>query len=218
MPGIFKNFQHLEFDGDSPIQGQRFKQIDILNLSSNNTYITKINQDISKADAKTDALENSLLQMLGDLTEAKDEDINTAKEDIKTEVKTDISDAVTTVKKEVETDISNAINKEEVSWEKLKTYLPLAKTPKNSSRKKMVNGILGMLVEHGMALDDEVDLRAVVTDKRFETLEALYPLEVSYDAPNGLICNNANGKFSDITIYLHNRSNEDVSFQQFSVI
>lgn len=65
------SYQNINFDSDSAIKGQRFKQVDILNLSSNNSYLTKLNEEITKSDSKVDALESDLLDLKDEIGEAK---------------------------------------------------------------------------------------------------------------------------------------------------
>ncbi len=57
-------------------------------------------------------------------------------------------------------------------------------------------------------LDSEVDNTRTVTNKRIDDLEAGAPLTVSVYAPKGMVC----GRSNTFTVYLKNRSNQDLSF------
>ncbi len=65
------SYQQLSLAGGGVVRGDRNVQVDILNLSSNNAYIKQMNEKITEADAKVDALEQDLQTLHTDLDDAK---------------------------------------------------------------------------------------------------------------------------------------------------
>ncbi|NQZ05582.1 MAG: hypothetical protein HRT35_00335 [Algicola sp.] len=66
------SYQGLRFDFGGDIQGDRNKRLDILNLSSNNAYIGRMNDSINNADKKVDDLKDKINQQLDSLTGGSD--------------------------------------------------------------------------------------------------------------------------------------------------
>lgn len=67
------SYQQLELGSGKVLQGDRTKQIDVLNLSSNNVYITRINERITDTDNRVDQMEDASehdIAALRDSTEA----------------------------------------------------------------------------------------------------------------------------------------------------
>ncbi|ROS01782.1 concanavalin A-like lectin/glucanase superfamily protein [Sinobacterium caligoides] len=63
-------YKGMKFDGGGEIKGDRLKQVDILNLSSNNPYIENINRSVIDANKKVDLIESRLLEDIGKISVA----------------------------------------------------------------------------------------------------------------------------------------------------
>jgi microcystin-dependent protein len=68
--------------------------------------------------------------------------------------------------------------------------------------------LISLLVQHGIELDNEVDLKSQAYNSKFETLEALYPLALSCETPTGMVVNQS----SSLSVFLYNRSDQELAF------
>ncbi|ROS05145.1 concanavalin A-like lectin/glucanase superfamily protein [Sinobacterium caligoides] len=153
-------YQNAQFVAGGNVHGDRFKQVDILNLADNNAYVRQVSEKVAKTNSFVDGVEFELKNQVDKLksymlADSKEEKIGY------------VADAASNSGKL--TDFVEAIN---------------------------------LLVQHGINLDNEVDLRATMYESKFDALERLYPLAVSLGAPQSVVCDD----FSDISIFIFNRS------------
>ena len=78
-----------------------------------------------------------------------------------------------------------------------------------------ITDAVGLLVGHAKALDAELDLKTTYNEAKFETLEALYPLQISSRTPAGCMVGNT---LTTLEISLYNRLSSPVTFFNGSVI
>ena len=78
-----------------------------------------------------------------------------------------------------------------------------------------ITDAVGLLVGHAKALDAELDIKTKYNEEKFETLEALYPLQISSHAPAGCIVGNT---LTTLEISLYNRLSSPVTFFNGSVV
>ncbi len=188
------NYQYLSFSNERVIYGDRSKQINIMNFSSNNAYISALNNRVSVSDKKVNDIEKILTEKVSMLEEKR---------------------TLTTVEKE-------EIRKQFTDAEQ-QAYAATKEEDKNKflaafAQKDIVidNAVeaIDLLVRHGIALDNEVDARGLKNNERFEVLEALYPFTLSCQLPKGQL---AGQQGAVIDIFLYNRLDTAVSFGEGDV-
>ncbi|AUI87754.1 hypothetical protein BS333_15235 [Vibrio azureus] len=203
-------------------------QVDILNLSSNNAYISEIATQIGQYDSKTDDIEAALLGALYATKDDNEDNLAFAN---------DLTKDMTKAKEEADGN-DEAIQYNERT-QKLNDYDLATKTDtvndvisgrdnkKHSLRNKLdqsdqygekkfakMKQLISLLVQHGIALDNEVDLKSEAYNAKFETLEAMYPLALSCETPTGLTTNQS----SSFSVFLYNRSNQTLAFSEHASI
>ncbi|NRB43074.1 MAG: hypothetical protein HRU20_32175, partial [Pseudomonadales bacterium] len=78
-----------------------------------------------------------------------------------------------------------------------------------------ITDAMGLFVEHAKALDDELDAKTKYNKEKFETLEALYPLQISSHAPAGCMVGDTQ---TALEISLYNRLASEITFFKGSIV
>ena len=157
------HYQRMQFKAGQPVQGTREKSVDIMNLSSNNSYLRQVNARVSKADSKVDHLEGS--------------------------VKKDIKSLENLAKAEEDTGALQefAFKQSKGKSSKIKQ---IDAGKKGQSFASAVVATIKSLAANVEALDDELDERAKATAVIQGQLEKPFPLVASLrTASTGIVCN-----------------------------
>ncbi|ROS00165.1 carbohydrate binding protein [Sinobacterium caligoides] len=186
-------YKNMQFSSEKTIQGDTTNAINVFNESSNNSVITGIRDDVNKADAKVGSIEESL---------SKITTLNTLKNK-----KQEIQDKL---------DLIDASSDSEKDKQAAKDLL-LSETSRSITERTGVEShqAIELLTEHALALNAEVDLRAEFNNKRFQLLEELYPLNVSYNAPKGTVVDQASSK---LVFTVHNHSSKKIVFNDAIIV
>nr|VFJ49708.1 MAG: Concanavalin A-like lectin/glucanases superfamily protein [Candidatus Kentron sp. FW] len=212
---VVMSYRNLQYDSPNPILGIRNKQVDIINLSSSNEVIQRINEGITTTDTKVDDLEEKVegeIKGLGEHFDALLTDDETIRDSSGKQVENPI---VRTRKEAIEAKnaaridgVDGKIGTEASRSGRVKRIAALSTT----SIKGLFEGIINViktLAENIKAVDEEVDKRAEATNAIRQQLQTPFPLVVAYNAPAGVVCNDTD---TEIELSLHNRSDETVTF------
>ena len=215
--------QALYFEGQTEsFNTSTEKQIDILNLSSNNPYISEIASEITQYDTKVDDIEGEIFSLLYATKDDNEENLEYAndlsKDMAKTTEQTDGSED-----SQAHGELSSGLNADDVATKTAAVNNVISDTSRNNKmlREKLdkeddygerkfakMKQLITLLFQHGIELDNEVDLKTQAYLAKFETLEGLYPLALSCETPTGMVVNQS----SDLSVFLYNRSDQALTF------